>query len=236
MLMADSQQLVAYLQGFLNKARAPEDFELLRQQLPFFFNSIQRDGFIGVNAWSRSSYCVFCYHPGTADNALMFTSCGNYHTAHSTCLQNFIEKCYYKHQTNYDCMQCPQCKGPLSPQSCWEYLSYYCQIQGPDPLPALASSNTPPFTCDICYDEGQASREVTLNCKHVFHKACLKDFFDDLVDRRQVKESDIACPKCQRPIETRFLQLISPERFTEYSDVASLQVMDTLATSEEKAS
>lgn len=230
--MCDSQQLVAYLQSFLNKARASDDFELLRQQLPFFFNSIQRDGFIDVSVWFRSYYCVFCYSPGSAANALVLTSCGNYHAAHSSCLHNFLVNCYYKHQINYDCMQCPQCKGVLNAQNCWEYLN----SQGLAPSPVSLPAPSVPFTCDICYAEGQVSLEVTLNCKHIFHKACLKDFFDDLVDRRQVKESNIACPMCQRPIETHFLQLISPERFTEYSDVASLQVMDTLATSEEKAS
>lgn len=233
--MSNSSQLVAYMQGFVNKAKDPSDYELLRDQLPSFFDSTHSEGFIEVNTWARSHYCVFCYQPESPQNTLMYAGCSNYHVAHSSCLMSYIVNCYYKHQINYDAMQCPQCKGPLSPQNCWEYLTYHCQQQSPAPSLELSSSGAA-FTCDICYDDGKVNIEVTLDCAHVFHKACLKDFFDDLVDRRQVKESDITCPKCQNPIETRILQLISPERFTEYSNVASLQVIDALATSTEKAS
>ena len=44
---------------------------------------------------------------------------------------------------------------------------------------------------------------------HTF-RACLADFFDNLVSERKVSDKDVTCPKSQKPIEQKILRTISP--------------------------
>lgn len=226
-----------YLQEFMNKPREANDFEVLRKVLPLFFDSTLPVGCFSVLLADARSYCVICKSAPACDVDL---GCKKDHVACWSCLTALIRNSYYYQHIDYMQNQCPQCKGIISPELCWQALSFLCEDECnssdiPDEgtqaqeIRRAVSDPGLPFNCEICYDEGMSSMEVTLDCKHIFHRACLKDFFDNLVDERKVKESDIACPFCNKPIATRILQLVSPDRFEKYNEVVSSQVVDLLA-------
>lgn len=217
-----------YLQTFINKARETQDYDLLRTNLPFYFNSILSVGRIAVQTRDRLDYCVFCTQ--TADyGTAQYIGCANYHVGHWHCLYQFLYSSVYTSGFQLGQLQCPQCKAYLNPDITCEVLSY-------QPAAAPIEEPSREFKCEMCWDTGKVNREVTLSCNHIFHKACLQDLFENLIDERKVKESDITCPMCQKPIQTRFLQLVSPQRFGEYNEIAFKQNVELLADEGEKAS
>lgn len=243
-----------YLQEFCNKARQADDFDVLRSRLPQFFTSVLSAGAIDVKVAYSQSYCVICM--GVPELAV-WLGCGRQHAACERCLRNLVKNvCLYQGQP-WTSVECPQCKSCISEEVCVQVLT---AIQEEDLSTTLASiSDVPeepqaqevrrsisdiesekpekagkPFTCPLCYCEGNSAQEIILDCQHMFHRQCLKDQLEDCVKEQKV--NDMICMECNRPISMKCLMKIDPERFEAFNEVASKKAITELAEEGEQVS
>ena len=239
-----------YLQEFCNKTHQEGDYTILRDRLPQFFSSVCTAGLISVKVADTSSYCVICM--GMPDAALEL-GCAKQHVACEKCLRSLVRNtCLYQEQTCSN-VECPQCKSYINPELCYYIL---CTIQEELTSTLASSSDVPdepqaqsvrpsisdtepekvgtPFTCPLCYCEGNSGQEVTLDCQHMFHRECLKDQLDDCVKEKKV--NDMICMECNRAVSLKCLMKIDPARFEAFNEVASVKAITELASEGEQVS
>jgi hypothetical protein len=239
-----------YLQEFCNKARQEEDYALLRDRLPQFFSAVCAAGSISTKVAYTSSYCVICMGLPDAEMAL---GCAKQHVACEKCLRSLVRNtCLYQEQACGN-VECPQCKSYINEELCYyilgtiqeEMMSTVASVSDvPDepqaqPVRRSISDIEPekpgkPFTCPLCYCEGNSAQEITLDCQHMFHRECLKDQLDDCVKEQKV--NDMNCMECNRAVSLKCLMKIDPARFEAYNEVASVKAITELASEGEQVS
>ena len=254
------QQCVYLLQQFINKVREPNDYAALAEYLPSFFDAIAQAGAVKVDVLRSQEHCAICLVAIPDAGAAWQLGCRKSHLACSWgCLATYVDQCFWVKKTEFRSIPCPQCQSHLSAQQCEYILSYYANLQPvesanpSDPSTSEVSLNTSmriapsepaeakvvhTFYCEICYADGVVEDEITLNCveNHRFHKACLADFFETLIDERRVSEKDVCCMKCSKPIGPYILNNISPKRSPEYEVLAAKMAAQEIVGKDEKIS
>lgn len=239
------QQCVYLLQQFLNKPRDTTDYAALESYLPQFFQCLT--GSIGVRVVKTEDHCSICQGPVGDERTALRLGCRKSHFACGwNCAALYVDQSFWVGKTEYRSIPCPTCQTPLSAQLCETILHYYSgqypQQAAPSSVPEVQNEPAPKplheFLCDICYDKGYVEDEVSLWCgdNHTFHRACLADFFDNLVSERKVSDKDVTCPKCQHPIEPQVLRAISPVKYAEYEVLATRMAAQEIVGTDEKVS
>ena len=240
----ETQQYVYLLQQFFNKPRDPIDYAALEVYLPQLFQYMT--GNVTVTVMKTGKHCAICQGKVEDPSAALWLGCRKSHFACSWyCAAAYVDQSFWLGKIEYRNIPCPTCQTSLSPQLCEHILRYYCgeAPQPPQPSAVLQAAAEPPqplheFICDICYDQGYIEDEVSLWCgdNHTFHKACLKDYFDQLVSDRKVSDKDVVCLKCAKPIEPQVLKAISPEKYAEYEVLAARMAAQEIVATDEKVS
>lgn len=77
-------------------------------------------------------------------------------------------------------------------------------------------------TCSVCMETPDDSNAFTTPCQHVFHKACLDQWFE--VCREAYREQ--SCPMCRREIPEVLDEMSDADRnmYLEYADTLGVQI------------
>jgi len=83
--------------------------------------------------------------------------------------------------------------------------------------------------CNICYEEVSPGESVLLDCKHVNCKTCLTDWYNVLINERQVNSFLCISEACEMKISPALVKaLVSPKMYEKYDTILLENLLATL--------